>query len=54
MNINEFEELKKELSRENDLPISLDKIIEQVKTFEKGIPFLKFVYRNPLLFQELI
>jgi len=43
MNNKEFEVLKKELSVETELLISPDEIIEQIKIFEKGIPFLKLV-----------
>ncbi len=43
MNYKEFEELKKELSAETELLLSPDEIIEQIKIFEKGIPFLKLV-----------
>lgn len=37
----EFDTLKNELIAEVELPISAEKIIEQIKIFEKGIPFLK-------------
>ena len=43
MNNKEFEELKKELSAESELQLSPDEVIKQIKTFEKGIPFLKLV-----------
>jgi hypothetical protein len=43
MNNKEFEVLKKELSVETELLLSPDEIIEQIKIFEKGIPFLKLV-----------
>ncbi|MDH3267439.1 MAG: DUF4301 family protein [Ignavibacteria bacterium] len=43
MNNKEFEELKKELSAETELLLSPDEIIEQIKIFEKGVPFLKLV-----------
>ena len=39
----ELESLKIDLEKENNLDISPDKIIEQVKAFEKGIPFVKLV-----------
>ena len=43
MNNKEFAELKKELSAETGLILSPDEIVEQIKIFEKGIPFLKLV-----------
>lgn len=43
MNNKEYEELKKELSTDTGLLLSQDKIIEQLRIFEKGIPYLKLV-----------
>lgn len=43
MNIKELKELKSELLAERVLERSADKIIEQIKIFEKGIPYLKLV-----------
>ena len=43
MNNKEFEELKKELLAEIGLLLSPDEIVEQIKIFEKGIPFLKLI-----------
>jgi hypothetical protein len=43
MNTKELESFKNELLAEEDLPLSAVKIIEQVKIFEKGIPFLKLL-----------
>jgi hypothetical protein len=43
MNNNEIENLKKELSNESELMISPDEVINQINTFEKGIPFIKLV-----------
>ena len=43
MNNKELEELKKEILAEPELLLSPDEIIEQIKIFEKGIPFLKLV-----------
>ena len=43
MNNKELESLKNELQTEEGLPLSVDKIIEQVEIFEKGIPFLKLL-----------
>jgi len=39
----DIESLKNELLAEDSLAISADKIIEQIKIFEKGIPFLKLL-----------
>jgi len=41
MNSKEVESLKNELIAEEGLELSADQIIEQIKIFEKGIPFLK-------------
>ncbi|MCU0364669.1 MAG: DUF4301 family protein, partial [Ignavibacteriaceae bacterium] len=41
MNSKEIESLKKELLADEGLGLSADQIIEQIKIFEKGIPFLK-------------
>jgi hypothetical protein len=43
MNYKEYEELKKELSAETGLVISPEEVIEQIKIFEEGIPFLKLI-----------
>jgi len=43
MNNKELESLKNELQTEEGLPLSVDRIIEQVEIFEKGIPFLKLL-----------
>jgi hypothetical protein len=43
MNNKELEDLKKEILAEPELLLSPDEIIEQIKYFEKGIPFLKLV-----------
>ncbi len=43
MNNKEFEALKKEISADATLLLSPDKIIEQIKIFERGITFLKLV-----------
>ncbi|MCW8803861.1 MAG: DUF4301 family protein, partial [Ignavibacteriaceae bacterium] len=43
MNIKELEDLKNELLADKSLEVPADKIIEQIKIFEKGIPFLKLL-----------
>jgi hypothetical protein len=43
MTITELAELRKELLAETNSEFSADKILEQIKIFEKGIPFLKLV-----------
>jgi Domain of unknown function (DUF4301) len=43
MNNKEYEFLKKELLAEEGLELSADQIIEQIKIFEKGIPYLKLI-----------
>lgn len=43
MTTKEQDELKKELLNETNLELPADKILEQIKLFEKGIPFLKLV-----------
>ena len=43
MNTKELESLKNELLTQESLPLSAEKIIEQIKIFEKGIPFLKLL-----------
>jgi hypothetical protein len=41
MNIKELEDLKNELLADKSLEVPVNKIIEQIKIFEKGIPYLK-------------
>jgi len=43
MNIKELEDLKNELLTDKSLEVPADKIIEQIKIIEKGIPYLKLV-----------
>ncbi len=43
MNNKELEDLKKVILAEPELLLSQDEIIEQIKIFEKGIPFLRLV-----------
>ncbi len=43
MNIKEIEDLKKELLADKSLEVPADKIIAQIKIFERGIPFLKLL-----------
>jgi len=43
MNSNELENLKSELYADKNLEVPVDNIIEQIKIFEKGIPFLKLI-----------
>jgi Domain of unknown function (DUF4301) len=43
MNIKELETLKNELRAENGIELSTDKVIEQIKFFENGMPFLKIL-----------
>jgi len=43
MKINELDNLKTELLTDENLDVPADKIIEQIKIFEKGIPFLKLL-----------
>jgi hypothetical protein len=43
MNAEEIVQLKDELEQEANLDITPDRIIEQIKTFESGIPFIKLV-----------
>lgn len=41
MNIKEMEDLKKEILADKSIEVPADKIIEQIKIFKKGIPYLK-------------
>jgi len=43
MNINELDNLKNELQTDKNLDVPANKITEQVKIFERGIPFLKLL-----------
>jgi hypothetical protein len=43
MNSNELENLKNELYADKNLGVPADKIIEQIKIFEMGIPYLKLL-----------
>lgn len=43
MNIKELEDLKNELLADKSLEVPADKIIEQTKIFNKGIPYLKLI-----------
>ncbi len=43
MNIQELESLKNELQSEAGLQLSAERIIEQIKIFKKGIPFVKLL-----------
>jgi len=41
MHSNQTEEIRKELSLEKNLDIPIDSIIEQLKIFENGVPWIK-------------
>jgi hypothetical protein len=43
MNIKELDKLKNELLTEKNLKVPADQIIEQIKIFERGIPYLKLI-----------